>query len=210
MDRVPYGERLGLALASADGEMFPARAEEGAPAWLREQAVPRPPHAAGLAPEPGEAPPGTERGRSLSLPRSTSREADRAAAGSAGAGAQPGTAARFAEVAVTLPVPGRFHYAIPEPLAPRAQVGARVLVRFGARKVTGVVVRIDAAPPPGIAPIALSDVLDEVPALSPELVELCAWIADYYEAPPGEVIRAALPAGSGVAARSVFALTPAG
>jgi primosomal protein N' (replication factor Y) len=123
----------------------------------------------------------------------------------------PGAAAaRFAEVAVTLPVPGRFHYAIPEPLARRAQVGARVLVRFGARKVTGVVVRIDSAAPPGIVPIALSEVLDEVPALSPELVELCMWIADYYEAPPGEVIRAALPAGSGIAARSVFALTPAG
>src|SRR5262249_39417874 len=32
----------------------------------------------------------------------------------------------------------------------------------------------------------------------------------YYEAPPGEVMRAALPAGSGIAARSVFALTDAG
>ncbi|HEX3764005.1 MAG TPA: primosomal protein N' [Kofleriaceae bacterium] len=131
------------------------------------------------------------------------------AAGRAGAVARPGEL-RFAEVVVTLPVPGRFHYAVPAPLASRAQVGARVLVRFGARKVTGVVVRTDVAPPPGIAPIALSEVLDEVPALTPELVELCAWIADYYEAPPGEVIRAALPAGSGIAARSVFGLTAAG
>jgi len=117
---------------------------------------------------------------------------------------------RFAEVAVTLPVPGRFHYVIPEHLAARALVGARVLVRFGPRKVTGVVVRTDTAPPPGITAVALSKVLDEEPALSAELVELCSWIADYYEAPPGEVIRAALPAGSGVAARSVFALTAAG
>ncbi len=118
--------------------------------------------------------------------------------------------ARFAEVAVTLPVSGRFHYVIPEPLAARDLIGARVLVRFGARKVTGVVVRTDTTPPPGVTPMALSEVLDEVPSLSAELVELCLWIADYYEAPPGEVIRAALPAGSGVAARSVFALTDAG
>src|SRR5712671_4437691 len=48
---------------------------------------------------------------------------------------------RFAEVAVTLPVAGRFHYLVPEHLAARALVGARVLVRFGGRKVTGVVVR---------------------------------------------------------------------
>ena len=122
----------------------------------------------------------------------------------------PGAAARYAEVAVTLPVPGRFHYVIPEHLAGRALIGARVLVRFGPRKVTGVVVRTDTAPPPGVAPVMLSELLDDEPALSPELVELCAWIAEYYEAPPGEVIRAALPAGSGVAARAVVVLTDAG
>ena len=59
-------------------------------------------------------------------------------------------------------------------------------------------------------PLDLSEVLDDEPALSVELVELCLWIADYYEAPPGEVLRAALPAGSGVAARVVIALTEAG
>ena len=117
---------------------------------------------------------------------------------------------RFAEVAVTLPVWGRFHYVIPDHLAARELVGARVLVRFGPRKVTGVVVRTDTAPPEGVAPVALSELLDDAPSLSAELVELCLWIADYYEAPPGEVIRAALPAGSGVAARTVFALTAAG
>ena len=117
---------------------------------------------------------------------------------------------RYAEVAVTLPVSGRFHYVVPDHLAARELVGARVLVRFGPRKVTGVVVRTDTAPPPGITPVALSEVLDDVPSLSAELVELCLWIADYYEAPPGEVIRGALPAGSGVAARAVFVLTDAG
>jgi primosomal protein N' (replication factor Y) (superfamily II helicase) len=118
--------------------------------------------------------------------------------------------ARFAEVAVTLPVAGRYHYLVPAHLADRALVGARVLVRFGPRKVTGVVVRVDSAPPAGVTPIALSELLDDAPSLSVELVELCLWIADYYEAPPGEVIRAALPAGSGVAARAAYALTEAG
>ncbi|TMQ03140.1 MAG: primosomal protein N' [Deltaproteobacteria bacterium] len=136
---------------------------------------------------------------------------DGALAARAAAPAEAGRpAARFAEVAVTLPVAGRFHYAVPPALAARAVVGARVLVRFGGRKVTGVVVRSDASPPAGVVPVALSEVLDDEPALSAELVELCAWIADYYEAPPGEVIRAALPAGSGVAARGVVALTAAG
>ncbi|HEU4729444.1 MAG TPA: primosomal protein N' [Kofleriaceae bacterium] len=135
----------------------------------------------------------------------------REGAAAAWPGAREASVARaYAEVAVTLPVAGRFHYAVPEELASRVAVGARVLVRFGPRKVTGVVVRTDTAPPPGVSPIPLSEVLDDEPSLSAELVELCLWIADYYEAPPGEVIRAALPAGSGVAARAVFALTDAG
>ena len=120
-------------------------------------------------------------------------------------------AARYTEVAVTLPVAGRFHYRVPSHLAARTQVGARVLVRFGPRKVTGVVVRAESPLPAGINAVDLSEVLDDdVPALPPELVELCLWVADYYEAPPGEVLRAALPAGSGVAARTVYALTEAG
>src|SRR5690349_6807386 len=91
-----------------------------------------------------------------------------------GTGARRGDAVtRFAEVAVTLPVSGRFHYAVPGHLAARELVGARVLVRFGPRKVTGVVVRMDTAPPPGITPVALSEVLDDEPSLSAELVELC-------------------------------------
>ena len=120
-------------------------------------------------------------------------------------------AARYTEVAVTLPVAGRFHYRVPTHLAARTQVGARVLVRFGTRKVTGVVVRAESPLPEGIKAVDVSDVLDDdVPALPPELVELCLWVADYYEAPPGEVMRAALPAGSGIAARQVVALTDAG
>jgi len=114
------------------------------------------------------------------------------------------------EVAVTLPVEGRFHYRVPPHLTGRAQIGSRVLVPFGGRKVTGVVVRADTVPPDGVFPVELSEVLDDEPALSAELVELCLWIADYYEAPIGEVIKSALPAGSGINARMVFALTETG
>src|SRR4029078_4305795 len=80
-------------------------------------------------------------------------------------------------------------------------------VRFGTQKVTGVVLPPASKPPVGIKLVPISEVLDDEPALSLELGELCLWIADYYEAPPGEVMRAALPAGSGVAARRVFVRT---
>jgi primosomal protein N' (replication factor Y) len=113
------------------------------------------------------------------------------------------------EVAVTLAVPGRYHYKVPDRLAGRARIGARVLVPFGRKKVTGVVVKEDTPAPEGVAPLEVGEVLDG-PSLPAELVELCSWIADYYEAPPGEVLRAALPAGSGVEARPELAITDAG
>ncbi len=109
------------------------------------------------------------------------------------------------------PAPGRYHYRVPAELAARAQLGARVLVVFGNRKVTGMIVRVDAgAPPEGVDPVALSEVLDDEPALSPQLVELVLWMAEYYEAPPGEVLRAALPVGTTVAAHEVVEVTDAG
>jgi primosomal protein N' (replication factor Y) (superfamily II helicase) len=85
-----------------------------------------------------------------------------------------------------------------------------VLVRFGSKKVTGVVVPTIGTPPVGVKLVPLSEVLDTELSLPPEVVELCLWVADYYEAPPGEALKAALPAGSAVGARTVFALTDAG
>jgi len=79
------------------------------------------------------------------------------------------------EVAVPVPVRGGFHYRVPDRLVARARVGARVLVPFGKRKLTGVVVRAAVAAPEGVAPIELAEVLDDEPALSVELVELCLW-----------------------------------
>jgi primosomal protein N' (replication factor Y) len=116
----------------------------------------------------------------------------------------------LAEVIVTLPVQGRYHYLVPPHLAGRARVGSRVLVRFGTRKVTGVVVKGTARPPEGVVLAELSEILDDEPSLPGDLLDLCLWVAEYYEAPAGEALKAALPAGSGVAARKVIALTEAG
>ena len=129
-------------------------------------------------------------------------------------GALPAAAAAphdTAEVLVTLAVPGSYHYRVPARFAATARVGARVLVRFGGKQITGVIWRTGTPPPPELKKLLdITEVLDDQPALSPELVDLCLWIASYYEAPPGEVIKSALPAGSGVSAHRVLALTAAG
>jgi primosomal protein N' (replication factor Y) len=115
----------------------------------------------------------------------------------------------FAEVAVALPVRGRFHYKVDVAVG----IGSRVLVPFSGRMVTGVVVGLDAAPPAGISPEGckrLGRLLDREPALDAGLLELCRWVADYYEAPLGEVLRAALPPGTQVTGAMTLAITEAG
>jgi primosomal protein N' (replication factor Y) (superfamily II helicase) len=128
-------------------------------------------------------------------------------------------APRYAEVAVQLPVHGTFCYQVPPRLADRELRGARVLVPFGNRGVAGVIVSVTDQPPAGMdtapalarSPIRAIDALleDEAPVPA-ELLELCLWIAAYYEAPPGEVLRAALPVGAQVSAQQILELTEAG
>jgi len=98
-------------------------------------------------------------------------------------------------VRVALPVPLRQHfdYLISAELAP--QVGCRVLVPFGNRKLVGIIWQI--APDDGFAASKLKTVLkllDNAAVLPPVLCELLSFAADYYHHPLGEVLISALPA----------------
>ena len=117
--------------------------------------------------------------------------------------------ARFLDVAVFLPVSGTFTYSVPDNLAERARVGTRVLVPFGRRKVTGLVVGLLAET--DIEEVRdVIDVLDVEPMLDESMLDLTRWVADYYLAPWGEVLRAALPPGINMESRRCVRLTPDG
>jgi primosomal protein N' (replication factor Y) len=96
---------------------------------------------------------------------------------------------------VALPVPLRttFTYAVPESLRESAQPGTRVLVPFRNKSVVGVVVEFTESAPENAKVREIAKVLDLVPALTPKLIELARWIAGYYLAPIGEVLRSMLP-----------------
>jgi primosomal protein N' (replication factor Y) (superfamily II helicase) len=96
------------------------------------------------------------------------------------------------EVAVTLPLMAMYTYRDPRPDV-RLPLGTQVVVPLGSRRVTGFVVGYAQEAPEGLKDIEA--VLEEEPALEGEILELCRWIASYYAAPLGEVLRAALPQG---------------
>ncbi|MGI9175315.1 MAG: replication restart helicase PriA, partial [Rhodothermales bacterium] len=98
------------------------------------------------------------------------------------------------QVVLPLPLDEAYTYLVPESLQVAAKVGCRVLVPFGPRQLTGVVVgHGGAADGHRLKPIL--DVLDEEPSLTSELLRLTRWIADYYVCSWGEKIKAALPSG---------------
>jgi primosomal protein N' (replication factor Y) len=99
----------------------------------------------------------------------------------------------FCNVALPVPLRTTFTYAIPSALRGTVQPGSRVLVPFRKKSLVGVVVELAEIAPEGTKVREITRVLDLVPALTPKLVELAHWIANYYLAPVGEVFRMMLP-----------------
>ena len=104
----------------------------------------------------------------------------------------PPTASRLIEVALPLPVFQTFTYAVEGTPANPVLAGSRVLVPVRTRRAIGIC--LGPAEESIAPPRAVLDVPDAEPVLSPALLALCRWIADYYVAPLGIVLRAVLPA----------------
>jgi primosomal protein N' (replication factor Y) (superfamily II helicase) len=113
---------------------------------------------------------------------------------------------QFCDVALPVPLDRVFTYSVGES---HPAVGARVLVPFRNEKLAGVVVRIHDEPPQVEIKTILS-VLDDEPVLSPQLMELGQWIAKYYLAPIGEVLRSMLPLTGEVRRQVLYRITGAG
>jgi len=97
----------------------------------------------------------------------------------------------YCDVALPVPLDRAFTY---ELRGLEVEVGARVLVPFGGQRLVGVVVGVhDTAPEAGVEVKAVEVVLDEAALLPEESMELARWIAAYYVAPLGEVLRGMLP-----------------
>jgi primosomal protein N' (replication factor Y) len=104
----------------------------------------------------------------------------------------------YAEVAITLPVERTFHYAIPPQFQSLCEVGKRVLVPFGKRTITGYILQLSSHLPPDITGKDIKEIidcLDETPLFDKGMLQFFRWVADYYLAPLGQVIKTALPPG---------------
>ena len=116
--------------------------------------------------------------------------------------------ALFCDVALPVPLDQAFTYAV-NGAAP--VVGARVLVPFGGQRLMGVVVRVhEDAPAADFEVKAVQQVLDDAALLPDELMKLAGWIAQYYVAPLGEVLRGMLPLMAEVKRHFFYRISEAG
>src|SRR5215470_11426886 len=118
--------------------------------------------------------------------------------------------ASFCNVALPVPLRTTFTYAIPEGMRASVQVGCRVLVPFRKKSLVGVVVECVEKPPANTKLREITRLIDVIPALTPKLLELGQWIANYYLAPIGEVFRSMLPPITELTSRREIAVTSAG
>ena len=112
----------------------------------------------------------------------------------------------IAQVVVELPLETPLDYRIPSDLRMGCRIGQRVLVPLGKRQILGYIVGL--ASTSTVADLKeLVEILDETPLLTPALLQLTRWIAEYYLCPWGQVLKAAVPEGFRVQTEAVYTLT---
>lgn len=102
-----------------------------------------------------------------------------------------------AEVVFPEPPHGPYDYRVPETLKGTLRAGQRVQVPLGKgdRLVVGYCTAV-ATKPVGSRPLKeLRSIVDAEPLLSPPMLRLTEWMADYYLCPLGQVLQAVVPAG---------------
>lgn len=72
--------------------------------------------------------------------------------------------------------------------------GFRVVIPFGKREVTGIIVKLAEDTDQAVAKLKpISVVLDTEPVIPPELLRLYLWASDYYQHPVGDALAGILP-----------------
>src|SRR6266403_2388075 len=125
------------------------------------------------------------------------------------------SAPQYAQVAIPVHLNKLFTYRLPPSIQRVAQIGSRVMVQLGAKPVTGYVVALldRLRTETSLIESEIKDVLellDADPPLTHEVMEITRWVADYYAAPWGEVLRAALPAGINTTVEQIVSITDRG
>lgn len=112
----------------------------------------------------------------------------------------------YANIAINVPIDKLFTYKIPEYLIDEVEVGKRVLVSFGKKTLTGLILSTSDRTELSYVK-SIKSFLDEERIISDELIDFCKWVAEYYIAPIGEVLFSAVPRNINIKSEIYYSLT---
>lgn len=115
---------------------------------------------------------------------------------------------KYANLLLPLPLPGYFTYAVPEEMEGSLQVGMRVVVQFGKKKLYTALVREIHENKPNIPVKEIMAQMDKKPVVNALQFEFWEWLATYYMCNMGEVMNAALPPALKLSSESRIILNP--
>ena len=102
----------------------------------------------------------------------------------------------YADVILPLSLPGLLTYAVPESLQDKVKPGVRVKVQVGKKKTyTALIHHVHNKKPSGYEVRPFLGIIDREPFVNHWQLKLWEWMADYYMCSPGDIYRAAVPAG---------------
>ena len=102
----------------------------------------------------------------------------------------------YIDVILPLPVRGFFTYIVPENLVSDIEVGKRILVQFGVKKIyTAIVFKIHNSKPNDFETKPILSIIDKNPSINRVQLELWRWGANYYMCSIGDFYKASVPAG---------------
>ena len=115
----------------------------------------------------------------------------------------------FVNVILPIPIRKEFTYRVPYEMNEAIFAGARIVVPFGKSKlITGIVTSIHENIPAEYQAKYVEHLLDDQPIITQEQYSFWKWISNYYMAPIGDVMNAALPSNFKLASETKIVLHP--
>lgn len=115
----------------------------------------------------------------------------------------------FAQIILPLNLTGTFTYKVPEELQGKIEIGMRILVSFGGKKIyTGIVAALHDSAPETFAPKEIINILDDFPILPKEQIDFWNWLSDYYLCNIGEIYRFSFPGSLKLESETYLKLKP--
>ncbi|MFC5873616.1 replication restart DNA helicase PriA [Chryseobacterium arachidis] len=116
---------------------------------------------------------------------------------------------QYAQIVLPLNLKGSFTYKVPEELSSEIQIGMRVLVPFGGKKIyTGIVFELHDNEPIEFVAKEVISILDDKPIVPLEQIKFWNWLADYYLCGLGEIYRFAFPSSLKLESETYLKLKP--